>query len=355
MLVCNKAQAQPLVVVAYDAMYSPWTCGPKPTKSQLLTNAVEWVRYANITKGYGIKLWMIGNESYLETSYNGFTTASQYANDVVEFADAMRGIDPSIKIIVNGKADWWPVLLAGPSASRIDYLAVSNYLPVQVSSYETYRRYTGSLNTETDLAIAAINNAASAADKARIGVIESEYNSIDFANKTWPNRNNLGHALCSFEMLAESVSKPKLHTACLWTTRWIENTSGSQALNLYDAIQPNGQLNATGMGTSILGNYLLESMVTATSTGRIKCYATYAKDSKQLNLFILNRETSVQRVKMNISNFVNNYRFDQWEFIGTSPDDAAPSWAKTTENQAGTSKMDFTLPANSITMLVCKP
>jgi hypothetical protein len=205
------------------------------------------------------------------------------------------------------------------------------------------------------LAIAAINNAASAADKARIGVIESEYNSIDFANKTWPNRNNLGHALCSFEMLAESVSKPKLHTACLWTTRWIENTSGSQALNLYDAIQPNGQLNATGMGTSILGNYLLESMVTATSTGRIKCYATYAKDSKQLNLFILNRETSVQRVKMNISNFVNNYRFDQWEFIGTSPDDAAPSWAKTTENQAGTSKMDFTLPANSITMLVCKP
>src|SRR5690349_16028163 len=51
---CNDVGASPLVVVAYDAIYNTRICTGKPTKAQLLTNAVEWVRYANIKKGYGV-------------------------------------------------------------------------------------------------------------------------------------------------------------------------------------------------------------------------------------------------------------------------------------------------------------
>lgn len=352
MLICNQTGSKPLIVVAYDAMYSPWVCGPKPTKEQLLTNAKEWVRYANITKKYGIKLWMIGNESFLKESYNGFTTPAQYALDVVEFADAMRSIDPSIKIVVNGKPDWWPALLNSPAASKIDFLGISNYLQSNISSYDKYRTNTGSLNAETDLAIAAISRATSDADKSRIGVIETEFNSIDFVNKTWLNNNNLGHALCNFEMLSEAILKPKLYTACLWNTRWIENATKPQ--ELFDALQANGQLNATGLGLGILGNNLLKTMVKTTASGNIKCYASYDSATKRLHIFVLNKETSTQKVKISAANFLSSFKFNKWELKGTSPEDRAPTWDKVLDNQAGTAATDFTLPAHSITMLICE-
>jgi alpha-L-arabinofuranosidase len=46
------------------AAQSP-TKAPHPRKAQLLEHAVEWVRYANVVKGYGVKYWELGNESYL--------------------------------------------------------------------------------------------------------------------------------------------------------------------------------------------------------------------------------------------------------------------------------------------------
>jgi len=59
--------------------------------------AAEWVRYANITKGYGIKYWEIGNESYhLGTRYS--LSARQYAKAYKIFYEKMKKVDPTIKI-----------------------------------------------------------------------------------------------------------------------------------------------------------------------------------------------------------------------------------------------------------------
>jgi hypothetical protein len=98
MTVCQQLEATPLVVVTYDAMYSTSTCGTKPTRNELLKNAMEWVRYANIKNSYNVKLWMIGNESWNDPGYNGKVTPQQYAQDIAQFADSMRKVDPSIKI-----------------------------------------------------------------------------------------------------------------------------------------------------------------------------------------------------------------------------------------------------------------
>jgi len=66
--VCREIDCIPTIVVSYDSMYKPaQTGGVAPTRAQLLETAREWVRYANVTKGYNIKL---GNESYLQ-HYNG--------------------------------------------------------------------------------------------------------------------------------------------------------------------------------------------------------------------------------------------------------------------------------------------
>ncbi len=352
MIMCAEAQAQPLIVVAYDAIYSQKSCGPKPTKAQMIENAKQWVRYANITKNHGIKLWMIGNESWLATSYNGVTTPAQYALDIVEFADAMRSVDPTIKIIANGKSDWWATLLVSPAAAKIDYLAVSNYLPSAISSYDKFSLYDSSLNGQTDMAIAALNAVASGADKARIGVIESEYNSIDFSAGGWESINNLGHALCSFQMQADGLLKPKLFNACFWNTRWIENTAKPQSL--FDALQDNGNLNANGIGLSILGNNLLTAMVSSTAGSGIKSYASYNHANKNLRVFLLNKETVPKKVKIKFANYLSAFSYDKWEFKGNGFEDRFPTWAVAANNKTGTPTLEITLPATSITMVACK-
>jgi hypothetical protein len=351
MVMCIEAQAQPLVVVAYDAIYAQGTCGPKPTKAQMIENAKQWVRYANITKNHNVKLWMIGNESWLAASYNGFTTPAQYALDIVEFADAMRSVDPTIKIIANGRSDWWSTLLLSPAVAKIDYLAVSNYLPSAISSYDKFRLNSSSLNGETDQAIAALD-LVSNADKARIGVIESEFNSIDFTAGGWASINNLGHALCSFQMQADGLLKSKLFSACFWNTRWIENTTKPQ--NLFDALQENGNLNANGIGLSILGNNLLTAMVSSTAGSGIKSYASYNNANKNVRVFLLNKETVSKKVRINFANYLSTFSYDKWEFKGNSFEDMFPTWAAAATNQAGTATLEMTLPATSVTMLACK-
>jgi hypothetical protein len=350
MLVCNRAQAIPLIVVPYDAIYSPWTCGPKPTKAQLIEHAKEWVRYANITRNHNIKLWMIGNESFLESSYNGFTTPALYALDIVEFADAMRSVDPTIKIIANGKSNWWSVLLNSPARSKIDYLAVSNYLSSTISSYDNFRTSTQSLNLETDQAISAIENIPDATDRNRINVIESEFNSIDFSGG-WASGNDLGHALANFKMLGDALLKPKVFNACLWNTHWIENNQQ----HLYDALNTSGGLNATGLSLSVFGNNLLSSMVrTSGGSNIVNSYASFNADTKTLNVFLLNKELFPKKVTISFANYLSAFSYDKWEFKGSGAQDKSPVWGKVSSNQTGGLSLELTLPANSVTMLSCK-
>src|SRR4051812_22131554 len=58
--------------------------------------AAEVVQYLNVTKGKGIKYFIIGNEPDLEYSY---TTAAQVAAYIKPFATAMKAVDPSILTI----------------------------------------------------------------------------------------------------------------------------------------------------------------------------------------------------------------------------------------------------------------
>jgi hypothetical protein len=78
--------------------------------------AAGWVRYANITKGYHDQYWEIGNEIYgnghygadWETDDHASKTPTTYADNVVEYAKAMKAVDPTIKIgaVLTTPANW---------------------------------------------------------------------------------------------------------------------------------------------------------------------------------------------------------------------------------------------------------
>lgn len=60
--------------------------------------AADMVRYANIEQGYNIKYWEIGNEpEYFRNEFD--VTPEQFAQRIMEYADAMKAVDPSIIII----------------------------------------------------------------------------------------------------------------------------------------------------------------------------------------------------------------------------------------------------------------
>jgi len=66
--------------------------------------AAEWVRWANLVQGYNVRYWEIGNE--LEGSWElghylpdgSPMTGAVYARRFVEFATAMKAVDPTIKV-----------------------------------------------------------------------------------------------------------------------------------------------------------------------------------------------------------------------------------------------------------------
>ncbi len=61
--------------------------------------AAAWVEYANIVQGYGIKYWQIGNEMHGAWEEGGPVSARMYAERFVAFAQAMKAVDSTIRVL----------------------------------------------------------------------------------------------------------------------------------------------------------------------------------------------------------------------------------------------------------------
>lgn len=59
--ICQATGAEPVVMVGVEAFAIPGG----PTYEEQRQSAIEWVRYANVTRNYGVKYWEIGNENDL--------------------------------------------------------------------------------------------------------------------------------------------------------------------------------------------------------------------------------------------------------------------------------------------------
>ncbi|MBQ1011107.1 cellulose binding domain-containing protein [Micromonospora sp. M51] len=109
MAAVRRAGAQPMIIANYG------TGTP--------AEAADWVRYANVTKGYDARYWTVGNENYGNGHYGSAweadnhpdKSATQYARLVVEYADAMKAVDPSIKVgaVLTMPGNWPDGITAG--------------------------------------------------------------------------------------------------------------------------------------------------------------------------------------------------------------------------------------------------
>ncbi len=61
--------------------------------------AAAWVKYANITRKYGIKYWEIGNENGGQWEAGGPINVRDYARRYILFYEAMKAVDPTITLV----------------------------------------------------------------------------------------------------------------------------------------------------------------------------------------------------------------------------------------------------------------
>src|ERR1039457_5610304 len=104
------ANAKAMVTVNYGS-------NPSGTDGADPEEAADWVRFANLTKNYGIEYWEIGNEifgngiygAHWEMDLHSNRTPVTYGNNAALFSRAMKSVDPSIKIgVVLTTPGYWP-------------------------------------------------------------------------------------------------------------------------------------------------------------------------------------------------------------------------------------------------------
>ncbi len=106
------------------------------------SEAAAWVEYCNgpatskygamraangHAKPFGVKFWELGNEIWGDW-VRGHSDAQTYARNYNRYAQAMRAVDPSIKLIAVGDNDMnWNRTVLREAGRNIDYLAIHHY------------------------------------------------------------------------------------------------------------------------------------------------------------------------------------------------------------------------------------
>jgi hypothetical protein len=143
----ENARGEPTIVVNY--FYARYGVTPEGTREarvqQAADYAASWVNYFNVVHNADIKYWEIGNECYgsWETGYNvngSVVTGKEYGEDLCVFADAMKAVDPGIRIgAVLSHSDFeWNNQVMKEAGDKADFLVVHHYFTVDNLSASVY-------------------------------------------------------------------------------------------------------------------------------------------------------------------------------------------------------------------------
>ena len=341
---CQEIKAEPVVVVCYNSSRWPAPDGyQKPTKQQIIENAVSWVRYANIEKGYDVKYWEIGNETWLDwTSIPDVTskiTPDIYGADLLDIALAMKAIDPDILIGANGNSEYYWTEVIKKAGSVIDFLSVHTYPLYGWKSYKDYLTKDSDPTTNLKIAKKALESNPVTRGK-NIPMMMTEYASGTFHE--WDRENaNLGRALITFDLTGQLLQDPDCYFSQFWNTINVYEGDNS----VFNALYRDNSLTSVGKALWIWGQYLEDEMLLTTSSSMVRCFATRTTGEK-MNIFLLNRDTVERHVQLEILNEETiESRGWKWIFTGTSLTDQYPTWTESGVVRLKTGKLhDFLDP-----------
>ncbi len=191
--IAQKTGASPIITVNYG--------------SGTAAEAAAWVKYANVTKHYGVKYWELGNEIPGDGTYGSQWEhntkpkgATTYANNIADYITQMKAVDPSIKVgaVITTYNSWpdglvasaygdtadWNTTVLTKDGPKLDFVIV-HYYPTSKSESDLLTQYQ-SIATLVQQTRAEINRyAGSNAANIQIMVTETdssyEYDSVPAA------------------------------------------------------------------------------------------------------------------------------------------------------------------------------
>lgn len=351
---CQAANCTPVIVIAYDGIYkAAYVGGVSLTQQQAIDTAVAWVNYANKVKGYNIKYWEIGNETWKPGYMGGDPDRVQQAQDFITFCQAMKTVDSSIwcGTSADNQSDW-NTLLAG-AAPYIDFLSVHSYEAKSYVDYSSYQKSSLYPNVKVDYAYNALQNYPS--QKDRIKIMVTETGGITFGtNGTW-SQADLGHALMTFDIMAQLQQDKRVEFSQFWATRWTnQNAQG----NLWppkqsedDALKPDNSFSPQGMAIKILAGYSLANMVGTTSTATVRTFASHDPATARLNMWLINKSTSATSATVTLQNYTAPTTGSVSVLKGNGSTDIYPTFSQTGTIAVTNNQINLTLNPASITVI----
>jgi alpha-L-arabinofuranosidase len=152
-------------------------------------------------------------------------------------------------------------------------------------------------------------------------------------------------------MIGAYLQHPQVDHAQIWNTRWIYQDRP----DLWNALDANNGLLASGRALAIWGQFLQGTMVQSSNAPYIRTFASVDPASGKLSIFLINKDTSAQRTTVALANYPAAASGERWQMTGTDPDDKAPTWGRVSTMALQSGTLNLTLEPNSITVLTLAP
>lgn len=354
MTVCRAANCTPVIVVAYDGIYKPANAGGSSlTRQEAIETAVGWVNYANNVKGYNIKYWEIGNETWNPGYMGSDPGRTQQAQDLITFCQAMKNVDQTIwcGTTANSQTDWNTLLSI--AASQIDFLSVHSYESYAYADYNSYMNSAFYPNKKVDEAHNALKGYV--AHKDRVKIMVTETGGITYGtNGNW-TQADLGHALMTFDNLAQLQQDKRVEFTQFWNTRFVNQNQGGNVWpydqSEYDALKPDNSFSPQGMAINILSDYSLTNMVQTTSTATVRTFASHDPATGKLNVWLINKSTVEAPTIITLQNYTAGSTVPVSVLRGSGSTDTNPTFTNLTPGSVTNNQVSITLSPVSITVL----
>ena len=340
--ICTEVGAEPMVVV--NILSYKYENGP--TYEQLKETATEWVQYANITKGYNVKYWALGNEV---DHHPEFISQEEYKALYSDFAEAMKTVDPTIWIGPGLLGNWHAALL-NHDPTNIDFICAHNYL----YKYDwRNQNYEGWKNT-TDILVNNVEKCQSAVNNSSIPDIEihvTEMNSRPWIDNS--DNDDLFRALAYGEMVLNACGFEDVKATYVWNTHGPWGGENENApyniLDLDNSREPRGDI------IKLINENLLNYFVKVPRVnGFIRAYASVDELNENLAIILINKNDEPEMVNINTLGFSLPSAFLIKSYSGSGPYDESPELKESTINGSNNEILNIELSPVSFNVIYIK-
>jgi len=339
---CRKAAIEPVIVI--NVMAHKYPGGP--SLESLREAAVEWVRYANVTRDHGVRYWQLGNE---QDHHPKRMTLDEYRGIYGDFSAAMKAVDPTIRtgLALTGNTLWASTLLdAFPE--NVDFIGCHQY---QWKGW-TVRDW---VDHEKPLVPHAlrIENVIRNSPRPDAGLMITETSSFG----RWhdgPGNPDIMRALCFAEMLLHFTTIENLSFTHFWCTHspWAPdkvNEDIASALTHANELKPNAIV--IGLINRSLENRMVRANRVA---GPVRAFASHSADDGRLVVYLINKGDKPVAANIRLDGSSPQEIENRTVYAGSGYDDLIPKLAKDKNATLADGTATTTLPGISLTILTLR-